>query len=97
MCYSYPVIQSFRDKGLDELFREGKTRRVAADLQNRALRRLDALEHAAMLRDLNIPGFNFHPLMGKPTRYSLHINGPWCITFEWRDGDAWHVDLEQYH
>jgi toxin HigB-1 len=70
---------------------------VAADLQERALRRLDALQQATTLRDLNIPGFDFHPLRSKPQRYSLHVNGPWCITFEWRKGDAWHVDLEQYH
>lgn len=33
----------------------------------------------------------------KPIRYSLHVNGPWCITFEWAEGDALRVDLEQYH
>ena len=39
-----------------------------------------------------------HALRGfKPTRYSVHVNGPWCITFEFQDGDAYHVDLEQYH
>ncbi|MGA9724535.1 MAG: type II toxin-antitoxin system RelE/ParE family toxin [Candidatus Binatus sp.] len=91
------MIRGFRHKWLGELFRQGRSRRVAAGLQNRALRRLDALEQAATLRDLNVPGFDFHPLRGKPQRYALHINGPWCITFEWRDGDAWQVDLEQYH
>ena len=58
---------------------------------------MDALKQAETLRDLNVPGFDFHPLRGKPQRYSLHVNGPWCITFEWRDGAAWQVDLEQYH
>jgi toxin HigB-1 len=91
------VVRSFRHKGLEELFRQGRSRRLAAELQNRALRRLDALEQAATLRDLNVPGFDFHPLRGKQQRYSLRVNGPWCITFEWREGDAWHVDLEQYH
>jgi plasmid maintenance system killer protein len=33
----------------------------------------------------------------RPRRYSIHVNGPWCITFEWRDGRALRVDLEQYH
>lgn len=47
------------------------------------LRRPDALESAESLEALNVPGFNFHPLRGKPTRYSLHVNGPWSITFEW--------------
>ncbi len=61
------------------------------------MRRLDALEEAQTLEALNVPGFNFHPLRGKPTRYSLHVNGPWCITFEWDDGEALRVDLEQYH
>jgi proteic killer suppression protein len=70
---------------------------VATDLQGRALRRLDALEQATTPSDLNVPGFDFHSLRGKPQRYSLHVNGPWCITFEWREGDAWNVDLEQYH
>ena len=36
------------------------------------------------------------PLRGKPKRYALHVNGPWRITFEWRDGDTYSVDLEQY-
>ncbi|WP_424664377.1 type II toxin-antitoxin system RelE/ParE family toxin [Candidatus Binatus sp.] len=91
------MIRGFRHKGLGELFRQGRSRKVAADLQNRTIRRLDALERAATLRDLNIPGFDFHPLSGKPQRYSVHVNGPWCITFEWHEGDAWQVDLEQYH
>jgi proteic killer suppression protein len=91
------VIQSFRHKGLKELFETGSSRKVGRDLQARALRRLDALDEAGELLELNIPGFDFHPLRGKPQRYSLHVNGPWCITFEWGQGHAERVDLEQYH
>jgi toxin HigB-1 len=48
--------------------------------------------------EMNVPGFDFHPLRGfRPTRYSVHVNGPWCITFEFDDGDAFRVDFEQYH
>ena len=91
------MIRSFRNKGLAELFRTGKGAKVRPDLHVRALRRLDALNAASDPEDLNIPGFDFHPLKGnKPTRYTVHINGPWCITFEWADGDALHVDIEQY-
>lgn len=32
-----------------------------------------------------------------PTRYSIHVNGPWCITFEFARGDVVRVDFEQYH
>jgi len=55
------------------------------------------LEAAKTLEGLNQPGFDFHPLHGMPIRYSIHVNGPWCITFEWIDGRALKVDLEQYH
>jgi proteic killer suppression protein len=91
------MIRSFKHKGLAELFETGSTRRISQDLQSRCLRRLDALEQAESLGELNIPGFNFHGLHGVPKRCSIHVNGPWCITFEWNDGDAFRVDLEQYH
>ena len=92
------MIRSFSHKGLRELFTRGATRHVAAALQARAKRWLDALDSATALTELNVPGFDFHALRGHtPTRYTLHVNGPWCITFEWRDGDAHRVDLEQYH
>ena len=91
------MIKSFRHKGLAELFKAGRTRRVRQDLQSRCLRRLDALDQAEILNDLNVPGFNFHGLHGIPKRYSIHVNGPWCITFEWKDGEALRVDFEQYH
>ncbi|HEX3556571.1 MAG TPA: type II toxin-antitoxin system RelE/ParE family toxin [Thermoanaerobaculia bacterium] len=91
------MIRSFRHKGLEELFVTGSGRKVRKDLQDRALRRLDVLDQAEDLQELNVPGFDFHPLRGKPQRYSLHVNGPWCITFEWEQGKALRVDLEQYH
>ena len=91
------MIRSFRDKGLAELFNEGRTAKIAPDLVGRVRRRLNALRDATRLEDLNVPGFDFHPLRGKPRRYSLHVNGPWCITFEWQGEDAVKLDLENYH
>ena len=91
------MIKSFRHAGLRILFQTGTSAKVRPDLQARTLRRLDALDQAGSLRDLDLPGMQFHRLQGKPIRYSLHINGPWCITFEWTEGDAYRVDLEQYH
>ena len=91
------MIESFRHRGLKELFETGRSRRVAPDLQRRARIRLDAMEATASFEALNQPGFDFHPLHGKPQRYSIHVNGPWCITFEWEGDKALRVDLEQYH
>lgn len=91
------MIGNFRHRGLKQLFETGKSPRVAPSLHRRAIRRLDAIEAAERLEALNQPGFKFHPLHGEPQRYSVHINGPWCITFEWEEGQALRVDLEQYH
>ena len=90
------MIKSFRDKGLRQLFETGLSRKVAPELHRRILVRLSALDHATSLAELNQPGFNFHVLKGEPRRYTIHVNGPWTITFEWDDGDAIRVDLEQY-
>jgi RelE-like toxin of type II toxin-antitoxin system HigB len=58
----------------------------------------DALNKAPHLEALQVPGFDFHRLKGmNPARYTLHVNGPWCVTFECKDGDAFRVDYEQYH
>jgi proteic killer suppression protein len=91
------MITSFRYKGLAELFERGRSRGVRQDLQKRSLRRLDAIDQAESLTDLNVPGFNFNGLQGSPKRYSIHVNGPWCITLQWEDGDAFKIDFEQYH
>jgi proteic killer suppression protein len=91
------VIGSFRHRGLKELFETGKSARVRADLQKRTLVRLDAMDAATSLDSLRQPGFDFHGLRGRPPRFSIHVNGPWCLTFEWKDGVALRVDLEQYH
>lgn len=91
------MIKSFKHRGLAELFDLGQSRRVREDLQTRSLRRLEVLDQAESLTDLQVPGFNFHGLRGTPKRYSIHVNGPWSITFEWGEGEALRVDLEQYH
>ena len=46
---------------------------------------------------MDLPGWRLHRLHTKPERYALDVNGPWRITFEWEDGEAFRVDLEQYH
>lgn len=91
------MIRSFRHRGLARLFIDDDASRVRPDLVDRIRRRLGVLHLAERLAELNVPGFDFHKLRGRPERYTIHVNGPWCITFEWIDGDAWRVDLEQYH
>jgi len=90
------VIKSFRHRGLKELFERSSTSAIQKGLHERCLKRLDTLDQASVPQDMNVPGYNFHSLRGV-RRYSVHVNGPWCITFEFEDGDAYRVDFEQYH
>jgi proteic killer suppression protein len=91
------MIQSFRHKGLSKLWNEGDPKGVRSDLLDRVRRLLSALDTAQDLKELSAPGWGLHRLHGKPLRYSVSVNGPWRITFEWEDGEALQVDLEQYH
>lgn len=97
LTYSDLVIRSFQHKGLARLWNEGDPKGVRADLLDRVRRRLAALNEAQDLRELSMPGWRLHQLQGKPTRHAITVNGPWRLTFEWEDGDALRVDLEQYH
>ena len=91
------MIQSFRHKGLKKLWNEGDPKGVGADVLDRVRRLLTALDAAQDIRELSMPGWGLHRLHGKPTRFAISVSGPWRITFEWEDGDALRVDLEQYH
>ena len=92
------MIKTFRSKALSELWSKGRTAKIDVTLHKRILIRLDRLNVATAPEQMNLPGFNFHALRGfAPTRYTVHVNGPWCITFEFDAGDALHVDFEQYH
>ena len=92
------MIRTFRNRALADLWSKGRTAGIDARLHKRILIRLDRLDAASAPEQMNLPGFDFHALRGfAPTRYTVHVNGPWCITFEFKDGDAFRVDFKQYH
>jgi proteic killer suppression protein len=90
------MIQLFRNKQLQKLWAGAKSK-IDPKMHDRIMRRLDRLDVALRPEEMDLPGFDFHGLQGRPKRYSVHVNGPWCITFEFNDGDAVRVDYEQYH
>ena len=92
----FPVIESFRHKRLQELFEKCTRAKLQKPLADRALRRLDAIEMPKTQEASNVPGFDFHGLQGNPKRYSVLVNGPWCITFEWLGENAVNLDFENY-
>ncbi len=59
---------------------------------------LAALATAQEIEDMDIPGYRLHPLKGKLRgRWSISVSGNWRITFEFRDGNAYILDYEDYH
>lgn len=81
-----------------QLFESGSLRGVPPEMAQRIVRRLDALQAATAPRDLKLPGFDLHELKGaRKGVWSLRVSGNYRITFAFREGHAWAVDLEDYH
>ena len=91
------MIGSFRHRGLEEIYRTGKTRRTATDRIRKCVRILQLLEVASQPEDVNIAGFRFHGLQGKSKRWSVRVTANYRITFGWSGESALDVDFEDYH
>jgi toxin HigB-1 len=77
----------------------GKSKRLPADLMKRAMRKLEYSNHASTLDDLKVPPSNWlHTLKDdREGQYSLSINDQWRICFRFEDGDAYDVQITDYH
>lgn len=92
------VIKSFRHKGLCKLFETGSAAGVQPNHAKRLRLQLTALDSAQTIDDMEIPGFRLHPLKGELAgRWSITVNGNWRVTFEFREGNAYVLDYEDYH
>jgi len=92
------MIRTFKSKALAELWEKGRTAKIDSKMHQQIFARLDRLDVAMRPDEMDLPGFDFHPLRGfRPKRSSVHVNGPWCIAFEFEEGDAFRVNFEQYH
>ena len=92
------MIESFRHKGLRKLFETGNASGVQASHAKRLRMQLAALDTARTIEDMDIPGFRLHTLKGQMRgRWSVTVNDNWRLTFEFRDGNAYVLDYEDYH
>ena len=92
------MIQSFRHKGLRRFYETGSLAGIQPKHGNRLRILLVALDTAQTVGDMDVPGFRLHPLRGSEKgRWSVWVNGNWRITFEFRDGQAYVLDYEDYH
>ena len=92
------MIKSWKHRGLKDLFLTGSKKGVRPDIADRLRRRLDVLNAANSLEAFGLPGFRLHPLSGKMKgRYSIQATRNWRLTFRFKDGDVFDVDMEDYH
>jgi len=77
----------------------GQSKRLPPDLLRRAVRRLEYIDLATCLDDLNVPPSNrLHALKGdRQGQYAISINDQWRICFHFQDGDAYDVEITDYH
>ena len=93
------MIRSFRDKNTEQLFSRRFSRRFPSNLHRIARRKLAILDAAERLEDLRIPpGNRLKKLSGdREGQYSIRINYQWRVCFRWRGGDAYDVEIADYH
>ena len=92
------MIGSFRHKGLREFFETGSKQGIATELAARIARRLDVLNAAQQLTDINVHGFKLHRLKGdRHGEWSILVSGNWRITFRFVKGEVLDINLEDYH
>lgn len=93
------MIKTFADRRSRDLYVTGRARRLPADVAKRASRKLEYVDLATSLEDLrNPPGNRLHALHGdREGQYSISINDQWRICFRFFDGDAFDVEVCDYH
>jgi len=93
------VIRSFAARETADLFAGRSSRRIATDVQRRALHKLLAIHAANSLDELRrIPGNRLEKLKGSRSgQHSVRINDQWRICLMWREGDAYMVEIVDYH
>ena len=93
------MIQSFACNETDQLWNGRRSRKLPADIQQRALAKLNMIDAAETLDDLKLPPSNrLHELgRDRASQHSISINMKWRICFRWENGNAYDVEIVDYH
>ena len=96
--YNWRMIKTFVDRHTQELY-DGRSKRFAPAIRKRALLKLQYLDVATSLEDLRVPPSNRLHQLEKDRRgqVSISVNDQWRICFQFVDGDAYKVELTDYH
>jgi len=93
------VIKTFTCRETEGIYHGRLSRRFPQDIQRAASRKLEMLSAATRLQSLQVPpGNKLEKLSGnRAGQYSIRINEQWRLCFVWRDGDAYDVEIVDYH
>ena len=93
------MIKSFACKETEKIFNRQVSRKLSRDIQKIARRKLEIIDGAEILQDLRIPPNNRLEKLAKDRKgqHSIRINDQWRICFEWQAGDAFRVEIIDYH
>jgi proteic killer suppression protein len=93
------VIKSFADRHTRDLYVTGKSKRFPVDLSKRAKRKLEYIDLATRLDDLKVPPGNRLHALGRERagQHAISINDQWRVCFRFVDGDAYDVEITDYH
>lgn len=94
-----PMIASFRDPETERLWHSGRSRSLPPDLYRRAFKKLAILNAAIALENLRVPPGNALEALhgGRKGQHCIRINDQYRICFKWRDGNAFDVEIVDYH
>jgi len=97
--YTSTMIKTFADKRTADLFVKGVARGLPPDVVRRAVRRLEYIDLATCLDDLRTPpGNRLHALKGdRQGQHAIAVNDQWRVCFRFAEGDAYDVDVCDYH
>jgi len=92
------MIKQFKHKGLQFFFETGSKAGIRADHAPRLARQLRQLDDSTRPRDMNMPGWNLHPLSGNLAgHWAVTVSGNWRLTFVFDGEDAVLLNYQDYH
>jgi len=93
------VIQTFADNETERFFTSGRSRRMPTEIRKRAAMRLIQLNAATRVEDLRLPPSNRLELLhgDRAGQWSVRINDQWRVCFRFENGDAFEVEIVDYH
>ena len=93
------MIQGFRGKETEKVWNENHARKLPGQIQDTALRKLQMLNAATVLSDLKAPPNNHLEALkdDRKGQHSIRINRQWRVCFRWREGNAYDVEIVDFH